>query len=64
MCYAEVWDVRDHVGRSLQPRTFASEHVTLRQRYACVGDSLSVAVLAELLAYLLLGKQQWCPDEW
>jgi tRNA (cytosine38-C5)-methyltransferase len=32
--------------------------VTLRQRYACLGNSLSVLVVAELFAYLFLGKRQ------
>jgi site-specific DNA-cytosine methylase len=32
--------------------------VTLRQRYACLGNSLSVLVVAELLSYLLFGEPQ------
>lgn len=35
------------------PQTFSFPgHVTLKQRYACLGNSLSVEVVASLLEYL------------
>jgi site-specific DNA-cytosine methylase len=41
------------------PEDFAfPSDLTLRQRYACLGNSLSVLIVADLLAYLLLGEQQ------